>query len=79
MKVNIKYEASIKGKDEENILMEKKTVFNRKIPKNASLVIRLNHFDSYDNLVNLQNQNGKYYFEFDLFGEDKKLRKVINM
>jgi hypothetical protein len=77
MKVSIKYEVSTMGKDEDNLLMEKKTVLNRKIPKNASLVIKLNYFDSYDSLVNLQNQNGKYYFEIDLFGEDKKLRKVI--
>jgi hypothetical protein len=76
MKVNIKYQVSTTGKDEDNILMEKKTEFNRKIPKNASLIIKLNYFDSYDNLVNLHNENGKYYFEFDLFGEDKKLRKV---
>ena len=77
MRINIKYESSTIGKDEDNILMEKKTIYNRKLPKHASLVIKLNQFDSYENLVNLHNEKGKYYFEIDLFGEDKKLRKVI--
>jgi hypothetical protein len=78
MKINIKYELSTIGKDEDNILMEKKTIYNRKLPKHASLVIKLNQFDSYDNLVNLHNEKGKYYFEIDLFAEDRKLKKVIS-
>ena len=32
---------------------EKKTVYNRKIPKNASLIVRLNYFEAMENLTNI--------------------------
>jgi hypothetical protein len=77
MKINIKYEKTNTGGDEDNILMEKKTVFNRKIPKNASLVFKLNYYKHNDNFSHLLDlDRSVYYFEIELFGEDRKLKKV---
>jgi hypothetical protein len=77
MKLHITYDKST-ANEEDNIIMEKKTVFNRKIPKNASLVLNLNYYNHNDNFSHLLDlENGSYYLEIELFGEDRKLRKVI--
>jgi hypothetical protein len=77
MKLNIKYERNETDDDESNILMEKQTIFNRKIPKNASLVFNLNYFKHNDNFTHLYDfDRSSYYFEIELFGEERKLKKV---
>jgi hypothetical protein len=76
MKLHIRYE-KCKANDDDNIIMEKKTEYNRKIPKNASLLFKLNYYKHNDNFSHVFDlERGTYYFEIELFGEDRKLKKV---
>ena len=64
--------------NDENLLLEKQLIYNRKIPKNACLLLGLNYF-KYETpfLHQFDMKNNSYFFSFDPFGEDKSLRKVF--
>jgi len=81
MKIEIEYSHEKLDDTLENsgsIIKETQTVFNRKIPKNATLVIKLNYFKYDKNFLNYFDLNHQtYFFVFDPFGESKNLKKVF--
>ena len=63
--------------NDENLLLEKQLIYNRKIPKNANLSIYLNYFkyeSAFLHLIDMK--NNCYFLSLDPFGEDKNLKKV---
>jgi hypothetical protein len=63
--------------NEENLLLEKQVVYNRKIPKNACLAINLKYFKYETAFLQIFDmKNCCYFMCVDPFGEDKILKKV---
>ena len=63
--------------NDENLLIEKQLVYNRKIPKNACLSLNLNYFKYETPFLHLLDMmNNCYFLSLDPFGEDKNLKKV---
>jgi hypothetical protein len=83
MKLSIKYEKSTNTPIDQssgNILLERQIIFNRKIPKNASLKFKLNYFKYDENFLSVYNPElnkgtSVFYLQIDPFGEDKMLKK----
>lgn len=79
MQLNIKYFSEITESELEhdNTYVEKQVVYNRKIPKNARLKIKLNYFKHEENLLSIYDlKNKSYYFTIEPFGENNSLNKV---
>ena len=82
MHLNIKYNCEVTESEHEvdNTFIEKQVTYNRKVPKNARLKIKLNYFKYDENFMNIYDlKNKTYFFTIEPFGEDKVLTKVINM
>jgi len=81
MSINYLKQNVIQENDNENILYEKQVVYSRKIPKNSCLIFKLNYFKYNENFLknyecHQQNNNCYFYFEIDVFHDDKNLRNV---
>jgi len=64
--------------DIDNTYIEKQVVYNRKVPKNARLNIKINYFKCEQNFVSTYDLKNKlYFFTIEPFGEDKVLSKVL--
>lgn len=82
MSVNYSKENVLLENENENILYEKQVVYSRKIPKNSCLVFKLNYFKYNENFLknyecHQQSNSNCFYFEIDVFHDDKNLRNVI--
>jgi len=80
MHLNIRYFTEVTESDHEidNTFVEKQVTYNRKVPKNAKLKIKINYFKYDENFINIYDlKNKAYYFIIEPFGEDKVLKKVF--
>ncbi len=83
LKMSITYNKHDVLLENENILYEKQVVYSRKIPKNSCLIFKLNYFKYNQNFLknydcHQQSNSNCFYFEIDVFHDDKNLRNVIN-
>jgi hypothetical protein len=79
MLLHIKYFSEVMESEHEidNTFVEREVIYNRKVPKNARLKIKLNYFKYEENQNIYDFKNKTYYFSIEPFGEDKVLTKVI--
>jgi len=80
MHLNIKYLTEVTESEQEvdNTFVEKQVIYNRKVPKNARLKIKLNYFKYDENFMKIYDlKNKAYFFSIEPFGEDKTLNKVM--
>ncbi len=79
LRLQIKFNKNFvsQSNNEENLLLEKQLIYNRKIPKSACLNIHINYF-KYESsfLHHFDMKNYCYFFSLDPFAEDKILKKV---
>lgn len=82
MTINYTKQNVLQENENENILYEKQVVYSRKIPKNSCLVFKLNYFKYNENFIKNynchepSNSSNCFYFEIDVFYDDKTLRNV---
>lgn len=79
--LNYQKQNVLQDNENDNILYEKQIVYSRKIPKNSCLIMKLNYFKYNDNFLKnydcyKQEKNNFFYFEIDIFHDDKSLRNV---
>ncbi len=82
LSLNYNIQNILQENENENILYEKQIVYSRKIPKCACLIFKFNYFKYNDNFLKnydcyQQDKNNYFYFEIDIFHDDKNLKNVI--
>ena len=66
---------SLKNFSNGEIFIEKETIFNRKIPKNANLIINIGNFTSLNLFEEYYRKNFSFYFIVSPFGEIPSMEK----